>query len=1027
MFFPTFQKIFPIFSLRTKLILSSSFLITVISIFIFIYFPSEFEKQAREAIIGKANSIAVMTSFSVSAALFFNDTETMEESFQSTRQVKDILYIALRDDSDNIRYGYNLEDSLKNGFRQSKNRSRISADGMIYETTVPVYHTEKVIGNLTIGFSLASLEFEVEKSRKAVSFVALLIFFGSLFIVIGISSYVTRPLRSMVQTVENISSGNLQSRATIISDDEVGHLAKSFNLMVDKLSAALAEIEKANRSLETKVDQRTKELQIEIIGRKRIEEALRESETKIRNIVEHSTNLFYSHTIDHVLTYISPQSKTFFDYEPEEAMFNWTKLLTDNPHNFKGLELTQKAIDTGKVQPAYELELVGKLGKIIWVEVNEAPVVHNGKTIAIVGSLTDITERKKVEEIFHKYEFIVNASPDYMTLVDRDYRYVAVNDSYCNAHKKSREEILGRTVSNIWGKIVFNSVLKKNFDATFNGTTINYKSWFEFPNTGIRYFDVTHSPYRDSNGNITHVVAVSRDITDKWKAEAELIQSEERYRNFFEEDLTGDFISNSDGHITACNAAFVKIFGFDSIDAAINSNLKKLFFNEAEFQKFLTHLKSSKKIEYMEVELRRVDGKILHTVQNVIGEFDANGKLLTIKGYIFDDTKRKLLEEQLLQSQKMESLGTLASGIAHDFNNILAIVLGYSSQMESDAYIRDHFIRNLKAIAEAVQRGSGMVKQLLAFSRKTDLHTVVISLNSVVEEFVKLLSETFSKTIEIQTDLNRNIPALRADINQVHQILLNLSLNAKDAMEKGGVLKISTSLVTSEFLLKKFTSVNQEKYVCLSISDSGHGMDEETRLRIFEPFYTTKEIGKGTGLGLAVVYGVVQSHHGFIDVESEIGSGTTFNIYLPAYSINSTIQESEVEEPVDKLCGNETILVIEDELMLSDLVKEILIERGYKVLTAFNGEAGIEMFKEFRNEIAIVLSDIGLPKMSGWEMYNKIREIDADAKIIFASGYIDPEIRSEMFKIGIKEIVQKPYDPIQIIKKIRELLDTTKE
>lgn len=1023
MFFSKIQKYFANFSLRTKLILSSSFLVAAISIFIFIYFPSEFEKQATEAITDKANSIATMTAFSVSPALFFNDTRTIEETFQSAKQVKDIVYITLRDDSDKIRYSYNLSGIGKNVFNQNVNGSRISDDGMIYETTVPIYHTDKVIGNLIIGFSLAALEFEVEKSRAAITFVALLIFFASLFIVVGISSYITRPLRSMVETVENISAGDLRSRATIVSDDEVGQLAISFNLMVDKLSEALAEIENANRSLEIKVDDRTRELQSEITVRKRIDEDLRASETKLRNIIEHSTNLFYSHTIENVLTYVSPQSKTFFDYEPEEAKFNWTKLLTDNPVNLKGIQLTQKSIDTGKIQPSYQLELVGKLGRIIWVEVNEAPVVRDGKTVAIVGSLTDITTRKQVEEFFHKYEFIVNASPDYMSLVDRDYRYVAANDSYCTAQGKSREEIVGKKVSDIWGVKAFDSVIKKNFDLTFNGAAVNYKAWFEFPDTGLRYFDVSHSPYRDSTGNITHVVAVSRDITEKWKAEAELIQSEERYRNFFEEDLTGDFIANSDGKLIACNAAFVKIFGFASSEAVLSSRLKNLFKNEAEFLKFLSHLKSSKKIEYMELELRRIDGRILHIVQNVIGDFDANGKLLTIKGYIFDDTKRKLLEEQLLQAQKMESLGTLASGIAHDFNNILAIVLGYASQMESDEYIKKNFLKNVKAIAEAVQRGSGMVKQLLTFSRKTDLHTAVISMNSVIEEFVKLLYETFPKTIEIQTDLNRSIPAIRADINQVHQILLNLSLNAKDAMDKGGILKITTTLITAENLSKKFTNVSQEKYVCLSVSDAGHGMDEETRLRIFEPFFTTKEIGKGTGLGLAVVYGVVQSHHGFIDVESEIGNGTTFNIYLPAYTINSIPDDAENQEPDYSLQGTETILVIEDEQMLSDLLKEIFQERGYKVLTAFDGETGIEMFKKFQNEIAIILSDIGLPKMSGWEMFNNIRDIDPYAKIIFASGYIDPQIRSEMFKTGIKEIVQKPYDPIQIIRKVRELLD----
>jgi two-component system cell cycle sensor histidine kinase/response regulator CckA len=393
-----------------------------------------------------------------------------------------------------------------------------------------------------------------------------------------------------------------------------------------------------------------------------------------------------------------------------------------------------------------------------------------------------------------------------------------------------------------------------------------------------------------------------------------------------------------------------------------------------------------------------------------------------------DITERKVLEDQLRQAQKLESLGTLAGGIAHDFNNVLGIILGYTSMLEDRKVDPEKSTRSIAAVNKAVQRGAGLVRQLLTFARKTETLFESVRLNDVIVELAGMLEQTLPRSIQVSSKLGKEIPSITGDSNQLHQALLNLSLNAHDAMPKGGTLTFTTRTVMGTEVRRRFPEAQKEEYVCVSVADTGIGMDKSLLARVFEPFFTTKEKGHGTGLGLAVVYGVVTSHHGFIDVESRVGHGTTFHLYFPVPECSIGVPLIAAEQARAQVPGGtETLLVVEDEEMMLDLLKSILGGKGYQVMTARDGEEAVKLYARHRNQIDLVLMDMGLPKLSGAEALQKLQGINPKVKVIFASGYINPHIKSEVLKAGVKHFVQKPYVPQEVLLHIRKVIDSNQQ
>jgi two-component system, cell cycle sensor histidine kinase and response regulator CckA len=416
--------------------------------------------------------------------------------------------------------------------------------------------------------------------------------------------------------------------------------------------------------------------------------------------------------------------------------------------------------------------------------------------------------------------------------------------------------------------------------------------------------------------------------------------------------------------------------------------------------------------------IRHDDGRpwLVHGVAFDVTELKESQEALRL-----DIAERQRLEQELLHAQKMESIGALAGGVAHDFNNILNIILGYSSLLMDDED-PGQARQWIEVIRETAERGAALVQQLLTVARKAAIKFESTDINELLRRFVNLLNQTFPKEMNISLDLNPNLPRIMADPNRLIQALLNLCVNARDAMDGRGNLVLRDEIVNGLELRQRFRDALEDRYVCLVVSDTGPGMDSNIKNRIFDPFFTTKEPGRGTGLGLSAVYAIVRDHHGFINVKSEPDHGTTFHIYLPVRlwdegkNTNTEIAKKQVEDVTEL---QETILFVDDEVHQVDLIRDLLEKKGYRVLVAGDGITAVELHRRHKDEIAVVILDLSLPKLNGWEAFLSMRKNQPEVKAIFTTGYIRPDQRSEMINQGVDVIIQKPYLPTELLEELR--------
>jgi two-component system cell cycle sensor histidine kinase/response regulator CckA len=550
------------------------------------------------------------------------------------------------------------------------------------------------------------------------------------------------------------------------------------------------------------------------------------------------------------------------------------------------------------------------------------------------------------------------------------------------------------------------------------------------PDGTRKWFLVNADPILDEAGALTEVVATFVDITDRKQAELE----REQYFKFFNtsRDLMG--ITDLHGVFKRVNRAFVDTLGY-SEEELVNGPLVRFVHPEDQRATLDETARMRETGHTVRFENRFVckDGSLRWLSWHAIVNYQEGFAYATARD-ITDQKKaeeelrqtearQRQLEKELIQAQKLESLGTLASGVAHDFNNLLGIILGYTSMLEQQA-LDPKIAQRIQSIQQAALRGASLVKQLLTIARKGESHFESLSLNEITRETIELLHRTFPKTISLISELS-DTELVRGDSAQIHQILLNICLNARDAMPQGGTLRIASQMKDGTAVAAEFPRANADEYVFLSVADSGIGMDEETRRRIFEPFFTTKGPGKGSGLGLTLVYSIVENHRGFIAVDSMPGAGTTFRIYLPVDRTSDapgTPGPARTETP----CGTETVLFVEDEEMLAAIIREILTEKGYTVLVAADGETGVTLFREKHQEIDIVLSDLGLPGLPGEEVVRRIKSIDPRAIVLVASGFVDPGVRARLTDLGVRHIIQKPYAPSEVLEVIRAAIDAGK-
>ena len=525
------------------------------------------------------------------------------------------------------------------------------------------------------------------------------------------------------------------------------------------------------------------------------------------------------------------------------------------------------------------------------------------------------------------------------------------------------------------------------------------------------------------DGAVDRVVVITQDISEQKAAEEALRASEAHYREFFEHDLTADYVSLPDGSLVDCNPAYVHLFGFASREEALACSTAELYPDGEARRIFLDELMKHGKLEYREAELRRRDGQPIFVIVNTLGTFDAEGRLLRMRGYLFDVTQHKLLQRQFFQAQKMESIGRLAGGVAHDFNNLLTVINGNVELVLSQLRELDPARDSLEQVAGAGARAARLTRQLLAFSRRQVLQLEPVDLNRVVSDLLRMLERLIGEDVRLRTRQAANLPRVMADSGQLEQVLVNLSVNSRDAMPGGGTLSIETDAVEVDAAFCREHSPMRPGHYCrLRVADTGEGMSAETLGRIFEPFFTTKDPGKGTGLGLATVYGIVKQSGGFIWADSAHGKGTTFDVYLPACEDCGEEGTVAGSESAELLRGRETVLLVEDELPVRRLAARLLTSAGYSVIEAGDGQEALRLFDDGA-VFDLLLTDVVMPHMNGTALAERLLERMIGLPVLFMSGYMeDAGALQDIQRLG-RRIIQKPFELQELLRQVRAALE----
>jgi PAS domain S-box-containing protein len=539
----------------------------------------------------------------------------------------------------------------------------------------------------------------------------------------------------------------------------------------------------------------------------------------------------------------------------------------------------------------------------------------------------------------------------------------------------------------------------------------------------VRNIESRGNAILDANGKPEKIVIVSRDITDRKLAEKE--------RNLLysavEQIAESIVVTDVDGKIQYVNPAFERMSGYNRTELiGENPRLLKSGVHGKEFYQRLWATLLRGEVWSGQITNRRKDGALYEEEVAISPVRDSSGNIVNYFGVLRDVTREKQIERHLFESQKMDSLAQLAGGMANDFNNIMNVIQGAFILLQEK--VTDPELRKVISLGEeALQRGMNAAKELGAFALKDESKLMPLSIGEVVEELRDALHRSIEKGIEIESELEDRLPQIEADAEKLFQGMLTICINARDAIlavpsvHLAGKIRITVVSADGRDVHKRFPDAAAERYLKISISDNGAGMAEDVRQRIFEPFVSSRDAQKGHDLGLAMTYAIVKNHRGFVEVESELGKGSTFWIYLPALRVESEEPAQVSEKPIRG--GSETILVIEDEEALRFLLEAVLVARGYRVITAANGDQGLALYRQHRNEIHVVMTDMGLPKLSGRDLFLKILELDPAAKVIFMSGYVDPTLKSRLYVEGASAFIPKPFQPEDILRTVRDVLD----
>jgi two-component system, cell cycle sensor histidine kinase and response regulator CckA len=762
---------------------------------------------------------------------------------------------------------------------------------------------------------------------------------------------------------------------------------------------------------------------------RQIEESLRASELRFRQMAENIHDVFFLQNLEcSQIYYVSPAYEQIWGRTCESLYANpasWADSIHPDDLNIAFTKLRESR-NTGF---DYEYRIVRPDGGVRWIHVRGFPILDDaGNPYRTAGVASDITQRKQASDELRESERRFSAMFGNVELVslmlDREARITYCNDYLLQLTGWRREEVIGRDWFELFIphgrdnlKEVFSALLADLPSASHHENEILTRSG------GLRLIQWNNTVLRSAAGEVIGTASIGEDVTHRKEAEAALRESEERFRATFEQAAAGMGYTTLEGRYVRVNQRFCDIVGYTRDELLARTFQDITHPDDLERDLLAQRQLLAGELQTLAREKRYLhkDGSVVWIDLTVSMLREPSGEPKYLIAVVQDITARKQLEQELFHAQRMEGVGQLAGGIAHDFNNLLTVISGRSHLALEKLQPADPLRRDLDLIQKTAKRAAALTRQLLAFSRKQVLQPRVVDPNDMVDNSTNLLKRLIGENIELVFVPAPAIGRVRVDPGQLEQVIINLAVNARDAMPGGGRLTIETSNITLDAgYAARHVGVTSGPYVMLAVSDGGVGMDAPTRARIFEPFFTTKGPGKGTGLGLATVYGIVKQSSGHIRVYSEPGVGTVFKIYLPR---TDAAPEAEPSGDTTLPRGTETILLVEDEAEVRALAREVLEGLGYTLLEATNAAEAVLIAERHVGLINLLLTDVVMPRMSGRALAEAVTAVRPETTVLFMSGYTDDAIvRHGVLEAGV-QLLEKPFTLQTLAVKVRAVLD----
>jgi PAS domain S-box-containing protein len=823
--------------------------------------------------------------------------------------------------------------------------------------------------------------------------------------------------------------------------------------------------------------QRVKELEEESVERKRAEEKLKHQQRRLESLIEYSSLAIVTLDERHIIISCNRDFEELFHFKESEMVGrNLDELIAGQEYIEGAISYTKQTLKGKAIHGSGKRKR--KDGVYIDVEFIGVPIIIDGKVIGAYGIYQDTSQRKREKEALRESErflqSVFDGIQDGISVLDTDLNIVKVNSWIENMYS-DQMPLVGKKCYGAYQQRQSPCPWCPSIPAIKTGEVHSETVPYPFDADPIGWIDLSSFPLKDAYGSVVGIIEHAKDITARKRAEVALVQSERELR--IRNQIADIFLSVSDDKVYAQVLDVVLeamesksgIFGYiDEKGSMVCPSMTGDIFDQCEIPdkniifareqwggiwgKAMVNKKtlySNKPFNVPEGHIpitRALDVPIIHQGE-VIGnllvgnkETDYDGKdkqfLESIVNYVapllherlqrdrqYEDKKK--LEYQLRQAQKMEAIGTLAGGIAHDFNNILAAIIGYTELADLQVPEGNKAKKNLKEVLKAGRRARDLVKQILAFSRKGEQERIPIQISPIVKEALKLLRSSLPTTIEIRQNIESDIGIVEADPTQIHQILMNLCTNASHAMrEEGGILEVGIRNVEAGSWDSEFGQLDMPpgNYLRLTVSDTGQGMTPEVLERLFEPYFTTKEKGEGTGLGLSVVHGIVKNYGGTITAYSEPGKGTIFHVYLPRIKEAKEMAE-DVSRPGVISTGQERVLFVDDEPVLVEIGKQMLERLGYEVTKRTSSIEALELFRAKPDQFDLVITDMTMPNMTGDKLSRELMQIRPDIPIIICTGYSELISEEKAKEIGIRAFAMKPLVMADLSKTVRNVLD----